>query len=188
MLHSAARVVAFAADGEGGGGRHCRRDRHLVARQRARLVGTDDRDRAQRLDRRQAPDNGVPRRHAPHADGERDRDHRRQALGNGGHRNTDDDEEGVLCGVAAGEEGECEDRRREAEDDESEAPCEAVHLAQQRRSQRLDRTDQRADAPDLGVGTGGDDHAGAPAGGDERAREGDGAAVAERRFGPDRRR
>ena len=71
-----------------GGGE--RRRHHLVAGQRAGLVGADHRDRAQRLDRRQAADDGVAPRHGLHADRQRDRQHRRQALGDRCDREADD--------------------------------------------------------------------------------------------------
>ena len=60
--------------------------RHHAGGQRAGLVGADDRRAAQRLDRRQPADEHVARRHALHADGQRDRDDRRQPLGHGGDR------------------------------------------------------------------------------------------------------
>ena len=54
---------------------------HHAGRQRPGLVGADHGRAAERLDRRQLAHQRVARRHAPHADRERDRDDRRQALG-----------------------------------------------------------------------------------------------------------
>src|SRR3546814_2898190 len=53
---------------------------HLVARERAGLVGTDDRGRAERFDGRETTDDGVACSHPLDADSKRDRDHRRQSL------------------------------------------------------------------------------------------------------------
>jgi hypothetical protein len=57
--------------------------------QGAGLVRADSRDRAERLHHWQMLDDGIPPRHALDADGERDREDRRQALGYGGDRKGD---------------------------------------------------------------------------------------------------
>ena len=90
LLDLALGRVAVAADlvlGLGRGGRH---DHHLHQGQGAGLVGADARHRTQGLHRRQAPDDRVAARHALHADGQRDRDERRQAFRDQRHRDADD--------------------------------------------------------------------------------------------------
>jgi hypothetical protein len=57
--------------------------RHDPGRQRAGLVGADNRGAAKRLDRQQAPHERMTCRHALHAGGERDRHDRRQAFRHG---------------------------------------------------------------------------------------------------------
>ncbi len=59
---------------------------HAVLGEGAGLIGADDRGAAQRLHRRQPPDDGPPLRHPPHPDGKDHRDDGREALRNGGHR------------------------------------------------------------------------------------------------------
>ena len=69
--------------------------RHDAGGQRAGLVGADDRRAAERLDRRQPPHEHVARRHPLHADRQRDRHDRRQALGHGRDRERHRREEDV---------------------------------------------------------------------------------------------
>jgi hypothetical protein len=68
-----------------------------------------DRGRAQRLDRRQAPDHRVARRHALDADGERDRDDGGKALGDQRHSERHDRHQRVVPLVVAHEDGEGEE-------------------------------------------------------------------------------
>ena len=155
----------------------CRR--HLVAGQRAGLVGADDRHRAQRFGGRQAADDGMARRHALHADGQRDRHDRRQALGDGRYRDADHHHEGVADGVVAEEEGEEEDQRRDDQNAGGELAGKTVHLADERRLQRFDRAKQDADAAEFALPAGGSRDADALAGGDERAGKGHRLAIAD---------
>ena len=78
--------------------------RHPVFGQRASLVGENDRRRAQRFDSRQALDQRILPRHAPHAARERQGGDDRQTFWNRSHGQCDrrlDDEECVLaCGYA----------------------------------------------------------------------------------------
>ena len=60
--------------------------RHLVLRQRARLVGRDDARRAQRLDSGEVADDGVPPRHSLNADRKYRGHHGRQSLRHRGYR------------------------------------------------------------------------------------------------------
>ena len=70
-------------------------DRHLIGRQRASLVGADDRGAAKGLDGRQAADNGVLLRHAAGAKGEAGRDDSWKTLRDGGNGKGDGDFEVV---------------------------------------------------------------------------------------------
>ena len=63
--------------------------RHLVAGQRAGLVGADDRHRPERLHTREPPHEGVAPRHPLQTDRQHERHHRRQSLRYGGHRQAD---------------------------------------------------------------------------------------------------
>ena len=85
----AARLVADPGHLVEAIGRDDGADCHLVSGERTGLVRADDRDRAQRLDRRQAPNDGVAPGHPPHADRERDGEDGRQALGDRRHREAD---------------------------------------------------------------------------------------------------
>ena len=91
-------------------GRGDRAHGHLVPGERAGLVGADDRDRAQRLDRRQAAHDGVAPRHPLHADSERDGKDRRQAFGDRRHRQADHGHEHVGWVEAAHQHAEEEGR------------------------------------------------------------------------------
>ena len=70
--------VARAAHGHVEPGAHHPLHRHLVARERAGLVGADHGRRAERLDGGQAPHEGVAPRHPLDAQGQSERDRREQ--------------------------------------------------------------------------------------------------------------
>jgi hypothetical protein len=154
--------------------------RHLVASERARLVGADHRRGAQGLDGGQPADDRVARRHAPDADGERDGDDRRQPFRDDADGKGDDGDEGVRPVVVARQHSEAEQQDGAGQDHPGEPPAEVVDLAQQRRGELLYLAEQRADAADLGRNAGRDGNAGALARRDHRAGEGHAAAVAER--------
>ncbi len=156
---------------------------HLVAGQRAGLVGADDRSRAERLDCRQLADHRVAPGHAADPDRERDGDHRRQTFGDRPDRQRDDRDQRLVPGERAREHREGEQQYREDEDRRGEAVREAFDLAQQRSGHGLDRFEQRADPADLGTPAGGDDDPGRLARGHQRARERHVAPVAERGVG-----
>ena len=140
----------------GGHGRH---HHHLHQRQRAGLVGADARYRAERFHRREPPDDGIALGHALHADRQRDRDERRQALRDDRHRDADDrleqlDEIHALHPLAVGEDQHAHDA-----DDGGDGVAELLDLAQQRRLERADAGEQLVDAAELGVAAGRDDDA-----------------------------
>jgi len=77
--HHRLRVAALCAGHQLG-------DRHAVAGQGAGLVGAEHGDRAQRLDRRRAPDQCLVLGHPPRAQREEHREHHRELLRDGGDR------------------------------------------------------------------------------------------------------
>jgi hypothetical protein len=152
-----AHRVAAAARPQGANG-------HGVLGEGAGLVGADHRGAAQGLHRRQFADDGPAFGHARHADGQGDGDGRRQALGNGAHRQGHRrHEHGV--GRLAAQHADGEGQRRESQDDDQQAPGEHPHLAGEGGAQAGRRGDQAGDMAGLGGIAGGDDQAVALAGG-----------------------
>ena len=144
---------------------------HLVAGERAGLVGADHRDRAERLDRRQPADDRVAARHRLHADRQRDRQHRGQTLRDRGDRKADDGHEQLGERQMARRSSHRPRRTRSDDQDEDRQPAgEASIWRTRRRRERLDLDQHAADAADLGRRPGGDDHA-APGPRDQRAAE-----------------
>ncbi len=178
----ARRLVADPGDLDHPIGGADRADRHLVAGERAGLVGADHRHRSQRLHRRQSPDDGVAPRHPLDADGERDRHHRRQAFGDRGDDEADHRHEGVGQRIGADEHREGEADHRDRENRRGELPGEAVHLPDQRRGHGFDRAEEAADVAELGGLAGGDHHTGGLPRHDQGARIGHRRAVAEHRL------
>jgi hypothetical protein len=168
------------------GGDHAPRC-HFVARERAGLVGADHRSRAERLDRGQAADDRVARRHAAHPERERNRDHRGQALRHHADRKRYHPEQRLHPGEVAHQHGEGKKRGRASDREPGEPPREAVHLAYERRGQRLDRLEQRADASDLGGWASRHYHPAPLAGRHQRARVGHAVARAKVGIGRCRR-
>ena len=161
------------------------RDGHLVAGERAGLVGVDDRRRAEGLDRGQAAHDGAPARHAPDADGQGDRDDRRQALGDRGDRQRDGGEHGVCHGKAA-KQAQREEEHGHDDDCSRQPPAEDRDLARQRRLGLRGLPEQRGDPPELGAVAGGDDDGRPDAVGGERAAVDHAGPVAEFRSVLDR--
>ena len=148
------RDVAAAADLDQRAGREDRAYRHLVAGQRAGLVGADHRRGAERLDGRQLAHDGVGRRHAPHADAQSHGHDRRQRLGDGGDRQRHGEQEEAEDDVE-GEGGRTEQPGGEhdgadAEHDDAEALAGAVEFLLQRRRLLLGGFEQARDAADFG--------------------------------------
>jgi hypothetical protein len=84
----------------------------------------------ERLDYRQAADDGVAARHALDADGERDGQDCRQALGDRRHGEADSGHEHLARGVAADGQPEDERQRGNAEDGGGQPAGEVGHLAE----------------------------------------------------------
>ncbi len=96
----AGRVVAGAAGHGGAGGRPDRDRGHLVAGDRAGLVGADHGGRAEGLDRLQPADQGVLAGHGVRGPGQRERDGGQQALGHQGDGDPDGEHEALGEGHA----------------------------------------------------------------------------------------
>ena len=142
----------------------------------------------ERLDRRQPPDDGVALGHALHADRQRDRDERRQALRNDRHRDADDrlehlHEVHALHPLAVGEDQDANDA-----DDGGDRVAELLDLAQERRLERADAGEQLVDAAELRLAAGRDDDARRAAGHDHGSGERHAFPIPDGRVGGNRRR
>ena len=175
--------VAAAADVDqrvgGGDGAH----RHLVAGQRAGLVRADHGGGAEGFDRRQLADDGVGRRHPPHAEAQAHGDDGGQRLGDRGdgerHREQEQPEHDVERERGGAEQAGREHHGADSEHDDAEPLAGAVEFLLQRRRLLLGRLQQACDAADFGRHAGGDHHGAAAAVGGDRAGEQHVAAVAE---------
>ena len=175
--------VAAAADVDQRVGGGDGAQRHLVAGQRAGLVRADHGRGAERLDRRQLADDGVGRRHPPHAEAQPHGDDRRQRLGDRGdgerHREQEQAEHDVERERGGAEQAGREHHGADSEHDDAQPLAGAVELLLQRRRLLLGRLQQAGDAADFGRHAGGDHHGAAAAIGGDRAGEQHVAAVAE---------
>ncbi len=158
---------------------------HLVAGQRAGLVGAHHRRGAQRLHRGQLPHHRAPPRHALHADRERDGDDRGQPLGDRGDRQCDRGQGGVGERVAA-QQCHGEQHDRDHADHPGDRRPEPGDAPGQRGLRRLDTAQQAGDATELGAITGGHDDGLGAARGDEGAAVQQRPALGELRGGVDR--
>ncbi len=176
------RCIALARDGEGALRRLDRRHHHLVAGQRAGLVGADHRDGTDGLDRGQAADDGVAPRHGLNANRQRDGHHRGQPLGNCRHRNAHDGHEQFGEVLMPDEIAIGEQQARGEKDQERQPPREVVELRDERRRQLLHIRQQPADAPDFRRLAGRHHEAARRALRHQRARPQHGCAVSQRRL------
>ena len=108
------RRVALAVDGEAPADDHELARRHLVQRERARLVGADRRRRAERLDRLQPLDDRALVRQLLGADRQQHRDHGRETGRDGGDGEGDARQEQRVEVLAAGEAEDDDQRQRAA--------------------------------------------------------------------------
>ncbi|MCY1229607.1 hypothetical protein D9M72_419760 [compost metagenome] len=159
--------------------------RHFIAGQGAGLVGADHSHRAQALHGGQATDDRIAARHALHAQGEDDGQHRGQALGDGGHGQAHSGHQHVGGAVATQQDAEDEGGRRQQQDDQGELAGEAGHVGQQRSLQLLHGAQQVADAPEFGLARGRHHQADAAAGTDQGAGVGHAVTVAQAGVGGD---
>ncbi len=137
-------------------------DRHLVARQRAGLVAADHGGGAQRLHRRQPPDDGAPRRHALHAHGQRDGHRHRQAFGHHRHHLADGHHQHLGQRQVAPQ-AQQHHQREQTQRRSHQPAAELLDAPLQRRLRLLGAFGQAGDAADFGVRAGGHHHrAGAP--------------------------
>ncbi len=156
-----------------------RADGHAIQRERAGLVRTDERGRAECLDRVQATHERVVLRHPAYSQRERHGDDRRQPLGDGGHCERHGDEqplghvlsEGVVLehrekrarlGLRREEDLLDEDDRCDDQDDDRDALAHDFELGLERRDLVAGAGQQVGDVAHLGVLAGsGHEHAAA---------------------------
>ncbi|MNM87904.1 hypothetical protein D3C81_1000980 [compost metagenome] len=124
-------------------------------------------------------------RHALHAEGEDDGQHRRQAFGNRRHRQADGRHQHLAGRVVAPEHADRIGQAGEQQDGHGELAGETLDVGQQRRLQAFHPAQQAADVAQLGLLAGGHHHAGAVAGTDQGAGIGHAVAVAEAGGGGD---
>ncbi len=159
--------------------------RHLVLRQRARLVRADGRDRAQRLDGGHLPRDRVALGHLLHAERERDGDQRGEALGDGGDGEPDGGRDQLAPVHAVDEVAEAQHADGEDADQPGQLRAEPVQLARERGVELVLLRDERGDPADLGARARRDDHALRGPGGDDGAGEQHRGAVADPGVGGD---
>jgi hypothetical protein len=153
-MHPANRGIALAPHLE----RPVRRldfdHHHLVARQCPGLVGADDRNRPDRLDRGHPPDDRMSPGHGLHANRQRDRHHRRQAFRNCRHCHANHGHEQLGKGVAEDEMPVGQQKPRGPQNCQRKQTRQASYLRDERGRQILHPRQQAADPPDLGCTAG----------------------------------
>ncbi len=172
-------------------GRHHAAHRHLVARERAGLVGADHRGRAQGLHRRELAHDHVAPGHALHAQREHNRGDRGEPLGHGGHGQAHAQQQHIhqRPQVAHAAHHYDSDAHHHGDDDhhDAEQPPHAPELALQRGRLLLGILKRVGDLADLSAGAGGRHHGAATARGHGGAAKKHIAAVAQRRLVVERR-
>ena len=133
----AARGIADAGNLDHPLRRHQALNGHFIPGQRAGLVGTDGRHRAQRFHRRHAADDGVAPRHPLHADGQGDGHDRRQAFGNRRHGEADGGEEHLAGRLAMHQHAEGDGAGGQRQDAGGQPAAELRHLLEERRIDRF---------------------------------------------------
>ena len=154
-------------------------DRHLVLGERARLVGADHRDRAERLDSGQLADERMATQHALRADGERERDDGGKTFGDDCDSDADRGQHQV-SGRFTSDRPHRHDGERHGHPDQGELLADPIEATLQRRLLGLHTLQQAGDVPQLGAHTGRDDHTSTPPGADLGTRVGHAQAIAER--------
>ncbi len=124
--------IALAAHREAAPGKPAGAGGHLVQGQRAGLVGADHCGRTQGFHGGEFFQDRPVLRHAPHADRQRHRHHRRQALRNGSYRQRHGGHRGLRPGQATGE-IEDEDQGHYQTGDGGEFLAQSIELDLQRR-------------------------------------------------------
>ncbi|MCY1518922.1 hypothetical protein D9M68_536570 [compost metagenome] len=134
----ARRLIAHPADIHHRAGAHHTLHRHLVARERARLVGTDHRHRTQRLHRRQPPHDRLPPRHALHTERQRNGHDGRQPFRNRRSRQRHHHHEHLRRRMAQPPRAHGKQQPRKRQDHHRQHTAKVIHLAQQRRGHAVD--------------------------------------------------
>ena len=131
-------------------------DRHAVAGEGAGLVGAQHGDRAQRLDRRGAPDQGLVPRHPPRAQREEHREHHREFFRDGGDRQGQAGQDRVRQSATACQE-QSRDEHRGGQRQAGEQQHHAADFPLHRRRFHVQAAQRDADLADLGTRAGGGD-------------------------------
>ena len=154
-------------------------DGHAVLGQGAGLVGADDGHAAQAFHRLEFTDDGVLLGHFPGAEGEDDGHDGAEGLGDGGHRQSDGEEEGTHDVLATDQNVHAEDDGAEDEDADGQLLAELVQRDLQGGLLLGGGLQQGSDLAHLGLHAGAGDQELAPAIGDETAGEDHVGAVAQ---------
>jgi hypothetical protein len=161
--------------------------RHLVAGERAGLVGADDRGRAQRLHRGQAAHHHLAPGHPLHADGQGDRHRHRQPLGDEADHLADrQHDDGPQRQPAR--QAERHHQHEHAGRPDHDVAAKLVDPSLQRRRRLHRRPGQRGDPPELGPSPGRHHHRAGPSAGEVGPREQQRAPLRQHRVGGDRGR
>ncbi len=130
-------------------------DRHLVLRQRAGLIGTDDRCTTQGFHRWKTPDDGIVPCHSPNPDGQTARHNGGQCLRNGGngeaHRPHKHCQEAGTPQEYLENENDCDNGKAQ----NSEPLSDAIQPLFERRFLLLDLLNQSRDSSEFGLRAGG---------------------------------
>ena len=170
--------VADAAHAEAASGSHELTHGHLVAGEGAGLVGADHRHRAERLDARKPPHEGVASHHPLDAEGQYERHHGRQPLGHRGHREAHRPQQDIgeasrpheFGPAAAADEFHGEDQAHEPEADRDQHAAQGGEPPLQGRRLRRRPLEEPGDVAHLGAHARGDHEPGAVAGRDHGGR------------------
>ena len=152
---------------------------HLVLGEGSGLVRADGGDRTQGLDRGHLAGDGIALGHLLNAEGECHRHQGRQAFRDCGDREPDRRRHQLVPGEVVEDASDQQHHDGEQADEDRQLFAQVGQLTGQRGIELVLVGDQRRNASDLGVGTGGDHHSLAGACGDDRAREEHGRTVTE---------
>ena len=180
--HRARRRVAGAFDPVVmGAGEHLLHG-HLVARQGSGLVRADHTHGTEAFHCRQLADDRLARGHAPHAQGQNDRQHRRQPLRDRRHGKADGRHQHLPGAVIAQQHTKGEGTERQHQDDQRQMAGEARHIREQRGLQADDLAQHVTDLAQLGIPGGRHHYASTRAGHDQGAGIGHAASIAQAGF------
>ncbi len=152
-VHGCGRLVAGAVHGHLTTRRPHVHDRHLVARQRAGLVGADERRRSQRLHRVELAHQRVLGGHVLRRTGQRQRDGRQQPLRHERHRDADGEQE-PFREREPEQDRDAEEDRAHHDSEHGDHHHDLVQLGREGAARWLGLLGQRGDARELRVPAG----------------------------------